>query len=236
MMAFESPSGAVSEYTIPVDLDPTTVALVVIDMQYASACRETGFGRWLAKEGRAAEGAYRFDRIEQLLLPNIGRLLGFFRSHDLQRVFVRLGAQLRECRDLIPHIRELEATFGNVLGEREYEILDELAPQPGEPVVTKLSASAFSSSNLDALLRNLGVRSLVFTGVSTSQCVDLTARDAADRGYGCVVVEDGVAEDREDYHQSTLEQFQRLFGRVASTEQVVSELSARIAESGSRVG
>lgn len=235
-MDFASPSGAVSEYTIPVDLDPATVALVIIDMQYASACRETGFGRWLAAESRAAEGAYRFDRIEQLLLPNIGRLLAFFRAHDLQRIFVRLGAQLSDCRDLIPHIRELEATFGNVLGEREYEILDELAPRPGEPVVTKLSASAFSSSNLDALLRNLSVRSLVFTGVSTSQCVDLTARDAADRGYGCVIVEDAVAEDREDYHRSTLEQFQRLFGRVASAEQVVSELTATLAESGSRVG
>jgi nicotinamidase-related amidase len=195
-------------------------------MQYASACRETGFGRWLAAEGRAEEGAYRFDRIERLLVPNIGRLLAFFRSHQLQRIFVRLGADLRDCRDLIPHIRELEATFGNVRGEREYEILDELAPQPGEPVVNKLSASAFTSSSIDALLRNLGVRSLIFTGVSTSQCVDLTARDAADRGYGCIIVEDAVAEDREDYHSSTLEQFQRLFGRVASTDEVMAELAA----------
>jgi nicotinamidase-related amidase len=221
-----NPTGVVSEYTIPVELDPAFTALVIVDMQYASACRETGFGRWLASRGRAAEGAYRFDRIERLLVPNIGRLLTFFRTHHLERIFVRLGAQLRDCRDLIAHIRELEATFGNILGEREFEILDELAPQPGELIITKLSASAFSSSNIDALLRNLGIRSLVFTGVSTSQCVDLTARDAADRGYGCVIVEDAVAEDREDYHESTLAQFQRLFGRVASTDQVIAELTA----------
>ena len=235
-MELAKPVGVVAEYTVPVNLEPETTALVIVDMQYASACRETGLGRWLAREGRADEGSYRFDRIEQLLIPNIGRLLGFFRTHELQRIFVRLGAQLRDCRDLIWHIRELEANFGNVLGEREFEILDELAPHPGELVVTKLSASAFSSSHIDALLRNLGVRSLVFTGVSTSQCVDLTARDAADRGYGCVIVEDAVAEDREDYHSSTLDQFQRLFGRVATAETIIAELTAAMASSATRSG
>lgn len=224
----ETPLGdAVGEHTIPIELDPRTTALAIIDMQYASADRGTGFGRWLAEQGRADEGAYRFDRIERLLVPNIARLLAFFREHDLHRVFVRLGAQLEGCADLIPHIRELEADFGNVQGRREYDFLDELAPLPGELVVTKLSASAFTSSNIDALLRNLGVRSLVFTGVSTSQCVDLTARDAADRGYVCTIVEDAVAEDRPDYHNWTLEQFQRLFGHVRTTDEVLADVEAR---------
>ena len=212
-------------------LDPESTALVIVDMQYASACRTTGLGRWLAESGRAEEGRYRFDRIERLLVPNISLLLAFFREHDLPRIFVRLGAQLEGCRDLIPHLRKLETAFGNVSGRREFEFLDELAPHPSEPVVTKLSASAFTSSSIDALLRNLGVGSIVFTGVSTSQCVDLTARDAADRGYRCVVVEDAVAEDRPDYHAWTLEQFQRLFGRVATTEEVLTELRGRFGAS-----
>ena len=173
---------AVLEHTLGFVLDPTSTALVVIDMQYATACRTTGLGRWLAERGREEEGRYRFDRIEELLLPNIARLLACFRDHDLTRIFVRLGGQMEGCRDLIPHLRELETDFGNIAGEREFEFLEELAPLPGEPVLTKLSASAFTSSNIDALLRNLRVRTLVLTGVSTSQCVDLTARDAADRG------------------------------------------------------
>jgi nicotinamidase-related amidase len=219
---------AVAEHTLRFELDPRTTALAVIDMQYASACRTTGFGRLLREAGREEEGAYRFDRIERLVVPSIARLLAFFREHELHCVFVRLGAQLEGCRDLIPHLRELEAAFGNVLGEREYEFLEEIAPRPGEPVVTKLSASAFTSSNIDSLLRNLGVESIVFTGVSTSQCVDLTARDAADRGYRSLIVEDAVAEDRHDYHEWTLEQFRRLFGRVAVTDDVIAELAAAI--------
>lgn len=217
-------SDAVGEHTLSVELDPGRTALVVIDMQYASACRSTGLGRWLEEHGRAAEGSYRFDRIEQQLVPNIGLLLERFRAAGLPRVFVRLGAQMRACRDLIPHLRELETAFGNISGQREYEILDELAPQPGEPVLTKLSASAFSSTGIDALLRNLEATTLVFTGVSTSQCVDLTARDAADRGYRCLVVEDAVAEDRHEWHVATLEQFERLFGAVVSTRDVLERL------------
>jgi len=221
---------AVLEHTLGFVLDPASTALVVIDMQYATACRTTGLGRWLAERGREEEGRYRFDRIEEFLVPNIARLLAAFREHDLPRVFVRLGGQMEGCRDLILHLRELETALANIAGEREFEFLDELAPLPGEPILTKLSASAFTSSNIDALLRNLGVRTIVVTGVSTSQCVDLTARDAADRGYASVVVEDAVAEDRPDYHDWTLEQFRRLFGRVATTNEVLAELGARLAE------
>ena len=221
-------SDAVTEHTIPVSLAEPGVALIVIDMQYASACRTTGFGKWLARHGRAAEGEYRFSRIEQLVVPNAGKLLAAFRAKDLSRVFVRLGSQIAGCRDLIPHIRALENDFGNVQGAREFEFLDELTPQPGEPVVTKLSASAFSSSHIDALLRNLGASTLVFAGVSTSQCVDLTARDAADRGYRCVIVEDAVAEDAPEFHDATLEQFQRLFGAVMTTDEVIVALEQRV--------
>jgi len=219
---------AVAEHTLAFTLEPGTTALAVIDMQYASACRTAGFGRWLEQNGRSPEGAYRFDRIEGMLVPNIGRLLAFFREHDQPRLFIRLGAQMVGGRDLIPHVRSLERDFRNLHGNREFEFLDKLAPRPGEPVLTKLSVSAFSSTGIDALLRNLGVHSVVFTGVSTSQCVDLTARDAADRGYNSLVVEDAVAEDRADFHAWTLEQFQRLFGRVASTDAVIAELSGAL--------
>ncbi len=227
-MAADGTGDAVLDHTISFELEPSRTALVVVDMQYASACRTTGFGRWLDEQGRAEEGRYRFDRIEGLLIPNIQRLLTFFRSHDLDRIFVRLGAELEGCRDLIPHIRQLETSFRNVRGEREFEILDELRPEPNESVITKLSASAFTSTGIDALFRNLGTECLVLAGVSTSQCVDLTARDAADRGYRSLVVEDAVAEDRADYHEWTLEQFKRLFGRVATTAEVLAELQAKM--------
>lgn len=206
-------------------LRPERLALLLVDMQYASACRTTGLGRWLSNEGRSEEGVYRFDRLENLVVPNLRRLLVFFREQELSVVHVRLGAQVPSCSDLIPTLRRIEHLIGNYVGSREFEILDELAPLPSEPVVTKQSASAFNSSGLDAVLRNLGMSQLVVGGVSTSHCVDMTARDASDRGYEVLVVEDACAEDEPELHESSLTVFRRLFGRVDSTSAVLRELA-----------
>lgn len=222
----ERPVDAVAEHVPDVHLDPAATALVVVDMQYASACRTTGLGRWLAEAGRADEGRYRFDRIEHLLVPNISRLLAFFRERSFHRLFVAVGSRLAGAGDLVRTIRDLERELGTVEGRREFEILEELRPLPGEPVLRKTTVSAFTSTGIDATLRSLGVHSLVFAGVSTAQCVDLTACDAADRGYECVIVEDAVAEDRADWHDAALERFGRLYGRVLTTDEVLAELGA----------
>jgi nicotinamidase-related amidase len=218
-----------TEYTQPVAFRLSSTALVIIDMQYLSACRTTGMGRWLTEHGRADEGRYRFDRIEELLIPNIDRLLSFFRQHRLQVIHVALASQMEGARDVVEHSRVHEAEFGNQPGNIETQILDELAPRPNEPVVQKLSASAFNSSNIDFLLRTLGVDTLIVTGVSTSQCVGLTALDAADRGYKVAIIEDACAEDIEEHHVWTLEQFRRVFGRVATTREVLAELRETLA-------
>lgn len=214
-----------TEYTRPVLLNPSSTALMIIDMQYLSACRTTGMGRWLSEHGRAAEGRYRFDRIEQLLLPNIGRMLSYFREHGLQVIHVVLASQVAGARDVVEHSRLHEAEFGNEPGNIETQILEELAPRPSEPVVQKLSASAFNSSNIDFVLTTLGIDTLLVTGLSTSQCAGLTALDASDRGYKVTIIEDACAEDIEEHHNWTLAQFQRVFGRVASTDDVLTELT-----------
>ena len=215
---------AIKEFAPKFDLRRAKVVLVVIDLQYASASRTRGYGRWLRERGREEEGRYRFDRIEESVLPNTQRLLKFFRSESLPIVFIKLGSQMEDYSDLAPYIRGLEQAFKNQIGNREFEILTDVVPREGEPVVLKLSASAFNSSNIDSVLRYLSVSQLVCVGVSTSQCVDLTARDAADRGYEVVIVEDAVAEDSRKHHEASLEQFDRLFGRVMTCSEVLAEL------------
>ena len=219
---------AIREFARKFPLDPGSVTLVVIDLQYASASRATGYGRWLRERGREHEGTHRFDRIERMVVPNTRQLLQFFRSHGLHILFVKLGSQVHDFSDLVPYIRTLEKEFRNRQGNREFEILDEIAPEEGEPVLVKVSASAFNSSNIDAVLKHLSLSQLVCVGVSTSQCIDLTARDAADRGYDVVIVEDAVAEDFPEDHEATLEQFERLFGQVMTTEEVLKELRGSI--------
>jgi nicotinamidase-related amidase len=205
-------------------LEPARTALLVIDLQYASGSRSEGLGRLLAEQGRAESGAYRFDRIERVVVPNVQRLLGFFRRHGLRVVYLTVGSEQPDYSDLPPHMRDFAMALNNTRGNREHEILDELRPEPGETVMNKTTAGAFNSTGIDALLRTLGAEYLVLTGISTNSCVETTARDAADRGYRCVLVDDGCGAGREEFHRATLASFRRLFGRVSTTDQVLREL------------
>ena len=205
-------------------LEPGRVALVVVDMQYASASRQEGLGRLLKARGQEASGEARFDRIEQVVVPTIQRLLDFFRAHGLRIVYLTIGSELPDFSDVLPHLRGFAEATSNTRGRPEHEILAALAPAPGEPVINKTTMSAFHSSGFERLLRAWGVEQLVFTGVSTNSCVEGTARDAADRGYRCLLVEDGCGAASARLHDASCENFQRLLGRVASADAVLEEL------------
>jgi len=215
-------------------LEPERVALVVVDLQYASGSRQEGLGRLLKEQGNEVQGAYRFDRIEGVVVPAVQRLLAFFRSHGLRVAYLTVGSELPDYSDLLPHMRGMAERVGNTRGRREHEILDELAPVPGEAVLNKTTMSAFHSSGFERLLRSWGVEQLVFTGVSTNSCVEGTARDAADRGYRCLLIEDGCGAASQRLHDATCENFQRLLGRVASSADVMRELAAALARPAGR--
>src|SRR4029453_18033144 len=204
------------QFNPPWRLDPARAALVVVDMQYASASRREGLGRLLKDRGQESLGAYRFDRIENVVVPTIQRLLAGFRARGLRAVYLTVGSALPDFSDLLPHMRPLAASSGNTEGRREHEILDDLAPRPGEAVLNKTTMSAFPSSGFERLMQSWGATQLCFTGVSTNSCVEGTARDAADRGFRALLVEDGCAAASARLHEATCENFQRLLGRGAS--------------------
>ena len=208
----------------PFALEPARIALVVVDMQYASGSRRHGLGRVLAERGQAELGAYRFDRIDNVVVPTIQRLLAFFRGHDLRVVYLTVGSALPDFSDLLPHMRPFAESIGNTRGRHEHEILDELKPAEGDPVIAKTTMSAFHSSGFERLLRAWGVEQLLFTGISTNSCVEGTARDAADRGFRCLIVEDGCGAASQRLHDASCENFARLLGRVASSADVVAEI------------
>lgn len=199
-------------------------ALVIVDMQNASGSRTGALGRRMKQEGSTATD-YRFDRIESLVVPNIRRMLDGFRAKGGGIVYVTLGAQREDAADAPPHMRKMFLETNNWVGSEEHRIVAGLEPLPGELVVRKTSIGAFASTGLDHLLRCMGWDTLFMTGVSTNMCVETTAREAADRGYHVTMVEDGCATTRKELHEGTMQNFQRLFGRVRSTDQVVSELA-----------
>jgi nicotinamidase-related amidase len=217
-----------NSYTQEVRLVRERSILILVDVQYASGSRTEGLGRKLALQNRTDYGRERFDRIEQTVVPNLRHLLAFFREQALPVLYLVIGSEHPDFLDVPEHMRKLVRETNNRVGTREHEILDELKPVQGELVLRKTTISAFSSTGIEALLRALGKDCLVFSGISTNMCVDSTAREAADRGFKCVLVEDCCGAAKMAYHDAALVTFQRLFGRVASSDEVMAELlSAR---------
>ena len=219
-------SAYISEYNLAFRLRPATTALLVIDMQNATGSLEHGLARKLRAEGRLDEAGYRFARISDLVIPNSRRLLATFREQGAPVIYITYGGERSDCSDVARHIRAFVIATRNWAGNPEHEIVDALRPQPDEPVLNKTTMGAFGSTGLDARLRALGVREVVCVGVSTNNCVGMTAMEAADQGYGVVLVSDATGTCSDRMQAAFEELFGRLWGRVLTTDEVLAELAA----------
>ncbi len=209
-----------------VEIVAAKTALVVVDMQYATASRHHGLGKHLQGQGDFDFARWRFDRAERVVVPNIARLIAAFREKNLPVVYTLNGGVKPDYSDTPPIMRETYRASNNHVGTKEHDILEELRPSPSDFIVPKTTVGAFASSNIDTLLRSLGVDVLVFVGYSTNACVDQTARVAADLGYACILVDDGCGAATEEYHRSAVTNFARIFGRVAMTDDIIAALVA----------
>src|SRR5262252_2078637 len=109
-----------------------------------------------------------------------------------------------------------------VRGEAGHDIIPELYPIAGEPVIDKPGKGAFYDTDLDAILKHRGIRQLIVCGVTTEVCVNTTVREANDRGYECLVLEDCVASYFPMFHKAVLEMFTAqggIFGWVSDSRE-----------------
>jgi nicotinamidase-related amidase len=215
------------------EVDWRRAALVVIDMQNYGCNPEAGLGPMLA-ERYPEIASYYMPRVTQTAIPNARRLLEGFRAAGRPVVFTRHGPLLADGSDMIARRRrrdvEALARTGTPAlwhqGTFEHELIAALAPEAGELVIDKNTSSAFNSTGIEWLLRNMEVETLVVAGMATDMCVETTARDAADRGLSVIVVEDATATFFEHHHRAALSAFARVFGQVWDTEAVLAALAA----------
>ncbi len=214
----------IDDFTRQFALRPADTALVIVDLQYASGSRRHGLGKLLAAQGKLADAEYRFARIENLVVPNSRRLAEAFRALGARVVYVTYGAHLPDFSDAPIHLKDWMKAIDNRVGAPEHEIVDEVRPQPGELVLNKTTMGAFGSTGIEAHLRGMGIANIVVTGVSTNNCVGMTAMEACDRQFGVVVVSDATGTCSDEMQEATLKTFRRLWGRVLSTDEVVAEM------------
>jgi nicotinamidase-related amidase len=175
-------------YPFPVE---GNLALLVIDMQ-RDFLEVGGFGAALGNDVRRL----------QSIVPTVRVLMDAFRARGLPVIHTKEGhcADLSDCPPS-KRVRGRHATgIGDVgpmgrilvLGEPGNDFVAELAPWPDELVIAKPGKGAFHATGLDDELRRRGIQRLVITGVTTEVCVQTTMREANDRGYDCLLVEDGT--------------------------------------------
>ena len=115
-----------------------------------------------------------------------------------------------------------------VRGEAGHDIIPELYPAAGEPVIDKPGKGAFFATDLHAILQNRGVQQLVVTGVTTEVCVNTTVREANDRGYDCLVVSDCCGSYFPEFHAMGLRMIAAqggIFGWVAPSSMIIEALA-----------
>jgi len=199
------------------------VALLCIDVQYLDAADGWGLFANPDRSGVTEEGRrYYFERLENVVLPNMKKLQDRFRRHKLEVIHCRICALTRDGRDRGPGHKRLNLLAAP--GSKEAEFLDEVAPVGDEIVINKTTSGVFSSTNLHYVLGNLGVRSIYLTGVYTNECVETAARDACDLGYYVTVVDDGCATVTEELHIASLATLRDRYAGISMTEEVLEEI------------
>ncbi|GGO37083.1 hypothetical protein GCM10010991_32130 [Gemmobacter aquaticus] len=210
----------------PIPIAASRCALVIIDMQ-RDFLEPGGFGETLGNDVSLLQAAVGPCRAALAAARDAGMLVVHTREGhrpdllDAPRAKIDRGAPSKRIGDPGPMGRIL------IRGEPGHDIVPGLAPVDGEPVIDKPGKGAFHQTDLEQLLRNNAIDTLIVCGVTTEVCVHTTIREANDRGYRCVALSDACASYFPEFHRIGLEMIKAqggIFGWVSDTTSFVTAL------------
>jgi biuret amidohydrolase len=210
----------------PFELQPSHCALVIIDMQ-RDFLEAGGFGDALGND---------VSLLRRTIEPN-KHLLHAARTAGMLVIHTREGHRpdlsdlppTKKCRGNHPTTIGDAGPMGRILvrGESGHDIISELYPIAGEPIIDKPGKGAFYATELEAILRHREIKQLLVCGVTTEVCVNTTVREANDRGFDCLVVEDCVGSYFPEFQEMGLKMIVAqggIFGWVGNSDDIIEVL------------
>ena len=191
-------------------IDPAHTALLLIDVQNG-----------IFNQAERARRPYFHESASEVVIPNLQRLIAAARSARAEIIYTVIESLTLDGRD---RSLDYKITGFNVAKDSwDGKVLDAIAPEDDEIVLPKTSSSVFISTHIDYVLRNLGVRQLVISGLVTDQCVESAIRDACDLGYLVTQVVDACLAYSEERHQSSLSAISG-YCRQVTTDSLIREI------------
>jgi nicotinamidase-related amidase len=193
-------------------IEPRRTALLLVDVQ-----------NWVVNDRQAAIRPEFDAAVRVTALPNMVKLVEACRRARVEVLYTVMENLTRDGRD-----RSLDYKLSGISIEKgswDAKVLDAVAPAEDEIVLPKTSSSVFNSTNIDYLLRNLGIEELVVAGFLTDQCIDHTVKDAADRGYYVTCIRDACMANTQARHEAALACFAG-YCRMATTVELLELIEA----------
>ena len=205
-----------------VPLIPKNSALLFVDVQNFSANRQGAEFKDLPDAEFTEKYGWYFDMLNVTVIPNMRRIQNAARKAGVEVMYTTIESLTRDGRD---RSLDYKITGFNVpKGSWDGKVIDQILPGEDEIVLPKSSSSVFVSTHIDYVLRNLGVKQLVISGLITDQCVESAVRDACDLGYLVTQITDACltySQARQDNSIYTI----RGYCRQIMTEELVAELN-----------
>ena len=222
------------------DVDLAKAALVVIDMQNSFCDPESDVmsSVWsIARlEGERPDVEWWTNHMRDTVIPNNQRLISVCREAGLRIVYAVMGYWSEDGSEFPAHMRDKLMAFraksakdvrGYQFGRPGTQVIRALAPRQNEVVLQKVTSSAFSSTGIDVILRNMGIEYLFITGQNTDGCVLYTSLDARDRGYRLTLVSDACITLDKVKHEMILSLYKANWGRVCTTQEAIREIQGK---------
>ena len=211
-----------------ITIEPEKTALLIIDAEYACVKRPELENPTQEEVDNIARWEPFYHTYDTVVIPNLQKLIALCRRTGMEVTYAKIQGHKSNGKDR--SLDQKVTGFNQFLvtaGDHRGEIIQEIAPQKDDVVVTKTTDSALTGTNLRLILYNMGIDTVIVTGTMTDQCVSGTVRDLADESFKVWLIEDACLAATKRLHENELEALNNIYCHVITTQELIDAVEKK---------